>query len=129
MIDVVNNSFFFLSIVIVTTAQCFDEIQTQVRSLRAKKSLQAINRELKHYTGNLESLVKQRMELLEESDLKFRELYNNILDLVVLIDPTGAIRMINPRGAHLLELSPQLLQGRPFADFCRRAIRTCSTAR
>jgi PAS domain S-box-containing protein len=117
MIDVVNNSFFFLSIVIVTTAQCFDEIQTQVRSLRAKKSLQAINRELKHYTGNLESLVKQRMELLEESDLKFRELYNNILDLVVLIDPTGTIRMINPHGAHLLELSPQLLQGRPFADF------------
>jgi PAS domain S-box-containing protein len=117
MIDVVNNSFFFLSIVIVTTAQCFDEIQTQVRSLRAKKSLQAINRELKHYTGNLESLVKQRMELLEESDLKFRELYNNILDLVVLIDPTGAIRMINPHGAHLLELSPQTLQGRPFADF------------
>lgn len=117
MIDVVNNSFFFLSIVIVTTAQCFDEIQTRVRSLRAKKSLQAINRELKHYTGNLESLVKQRMELLEESDLKFRELYNNILDLVVLIDPTGAIRMINPHGADLLELSPQMLQGRPFADF------------
>jgi len=117
LIHVANNSFFFLSIVIVTTAQCFDEIQTQLRSLRAKKSLQAMNRELKHYTGNLESLVKQRMELLVESDLKFRDLYNNILDLVVLIGPDGGVRMINPHGAHLLELSPQAMQGRSFADF------------
>ena len=117
VIHAVNNTFFFFSIVIVTTVQCFDEIQTQLRSLRAKTSLRAINDELKQYTGNLESLVKQRMALLEESDLKFRDLYNNILDLVVLIDPAGAVRMINHHGAQLLELSPVALQGRPLADF------------
>jgi PAS domain S-box-containing protein len=113
----INNSFFFFSIVIVTTVQCFDEIQTLLGSLRAQNSLQAINAELKQYTGNLESLVKQRMALLEESDLKFRDLYNNILDLVVLIDPRGIIQMINHHGAQLLELSPQALRNRPLGDF------------
>ncbi|MGE4559569.1 MAG: HD domain-containing phosphohydrolase [Desulfobulbus sp.] len=113
----INNSFFFLSIVIVTTVQCFDEIQTLLNSLRAQKSLHTINTELKHYTGNLESLVKKRMAQLEESDLKFRDLYNNILDLVVLIDENGLIQMINHHGAQLLELSAQALQRRPLADF------------
>jgi PAS domain S-box-containing protein len=113
----INNSFFFLSIVLVTTVQCFDEIQTLLGSLRAQKSLQSINTELKHYTGNLESLIKQRMAQQEESDLKFRDLYNNILDLVVLIDPRGIIQMINHHGALLLELSAQALKNRPFSDF------------
>ncbi|MGD9947110.1 MAG: HD domain-containing phosphohydrolase [Desulfobulbus sp.] len=113
----INNSFFFLSIVIVTTVQCFDEIQTLLSSLRAQKSLQSINNELKRYTGNLESLVKQRMAQLEESDLKFRDLYNNILDLVVLIDPRGIIQMINHHGAQILELSAQALKNRPLTDF------------
>ena len=113
----INNSFFFLSIVIVTTVQCFDEIQTLLSSLRTQKSLQSINAELKLYTGNLENLVKQRMAQQEESDLKFRDLYNNILDLVVLIDPRGIIQMINHHGALLLELSTQALKNRPLADF------------
>jgi PAS domain S-box-containing protein len=113
----INNSFFFFSIVIVTTVQCFDEIQTLLASLRAQKSLQAINAELKQYTDNLEILVRQRMALQEETDLKFRDLYNNILDLVVLIDPTGIIQMSNHHGAGLLELSTQALRNRPLADF------------
>ncbi len=113
----INNSFFFLSIVVITTVQCFDEIQTLLSSLRMQKSLKSINTELKNYTGNLESLVKQRMAQLEESDLKFRDLYNNILDLVVLIDQRGIIQMINHHGAQLLELSAQALRNRPLADF------------
>ena len=113
----INNSFFFLSIVIVTTVQCFDEIQTLLSSLRTQKSLKSINTELKNYTGNLESLVKQRMAQLEGSDLKFRDPYNNILDLVVLIDQRGIIQMINHHGAQLLELSAQALRKRPLADF------------
>ncbi|WP_448873081.1 HD domain-containing phosphohydrolase [Desulfobulbus propionicus] len=113
----INNSFFFFSIVIVTTVQCFDEIQTLLRSLRAQKSIQAIRTELKEYTDNLESLVKQRMALQEESDLKFKDLYNNILDLVVLIDPHGIIQMVNHHGAQLLELSTEALRNRPMADF------------
>ena len=113
----INNTFFFFSIVIVTTVQCFDEIQTLLSSLRTQKKLRSINEELQEYTGGLESLVKERMAEQEESDLKFRDLYNNILDLVVLINDRGIIQMINHHGAQLLELSAQALKNRPLTDF------------
>ena len=53
LIYLVNNSFFFFSIVVVTSAQCFDEMQTLLKSLRAKKNLQAMSYEFKHYNDNL----------------------------------------------------------------------------
>jgi PAS domain S-box-containing protein len=117
VVYLVNNSFFFFSIVVVTAVQCFDEMQTHLKSLRAKKNLQAMSSEFKHYNDNLEELVRLRMALLEESDLKFRDLYNNILDLVVLIDQDSVLRMVNPHGAVLLEGSPEGIAGKVFTDF------------
>ena len=116
-IYVINNSFFFLSIVLVTAAQCFDDLQMLVKSLRATKSLRSMNFELKEYNNNLESRVRKRMALLEESNLKFRDLYDNILDLVVLIDKEGLIRMVNQHGATLLGRTPEELQGRRLSDY------------
>jgi PAS domain S-box-containing protein len=117
ILSLVNNSFFFFSIIIVTTIQCFDEMQTQLKSFRAKRSLQTLHQELKQHTGNLELLVKNRMELLAESDLKYRDLYNTIQDIVVLIDADGAICMINHHGALLLEQTPEHLQGVSLMQF------------
>ncbi len=111
LVSLVSSSFFFFSIIIVTTVQCFDEIQTQLKSLRAKRGLQALHGELKQYTGDLEILVKNRMAMLEESDLKFHDLYNTIQDIVVLIDAEGTICMINHHGTQLLERAPEQLQG------------------
>jgi PAS domain S-box-containing protein len=113
----VSNSFFFFSIIIVTTVQCFDEIQTQLKSLRAKRGLQKLHGELKQYTGDLEILVKNRLAMQEESDLKFHDLYNTIQDIVVLIDAEGTICMINHHGALLLERIPQQLQGALLMEF------------
>ncbi|WP_310600067.1 HD domain-containing phosphohydrolase [Desulfobulbus sp.] len=112
----ISNSIFFLSLVTVTAIQCYDEIQTTIRSLRTKKSLQALHAELKQYTGDLEALVRQRMEMLEESDLKFHDLYATIPDLVVLINPEGTICMVNQHGALLLEQTPEALEGTPLLD-------------
>jgi PAS domain S-box-containing protein len=117
LVQVVTNSFFFFIIVIVTSVQCFDDLQTQTQSQRAQKGLRALSDELKQYTGNLEALVQKRMELLEESDLKFYDLYNNILDLVVQIDRNGRIGMINRHGAALLDSTPEELQGTTLTDF------------
>ncbi len=122
---VVNNSFFFFSIIAVTTVQCFDDFGTQLKSLRATQNLQSLHGELKQFTGNLETLVKKRLELLEESDLKFRDLYNNILDLVMLIDRKGKIWMVNQHGAAVLEHSNEELQERMLADFLPPHDREC----
>lgn len=114
---VVNNSFFFISIIAVTTVQCFDDIDTQLKSLRAKRNLHSLHEELQQFTDNLETLVKRRLELLEESDLKFRDLYNNILDLVILIDRKGMIWMVNQHGAAILERTNDELQEKMLGDF------------
>ena len=116
LVALISNSVFFLSLVILAAVQCYGEIQTIIRSLRAQKSLQPLHDELKQYTDDLEALVQRRMDMLEESDLKFHDLYNTIPDLVILINPEGMIRMVNQRGALLLEQTPTALAGRPFSD-------------
>lgn len=120
VLSLIGNSVFFFSIVIVTAIQCFDEMQTLLNSFRAKKSLQTLNEELKQHTENLELLVKNRMELLAESDLKYRDLYNTIQDMVVLIDAEGTVCMINHHGAQLLEQSPEQVQGVSLMQYIRQ---------
>jgi PAS domain S-box-containing protein len=117
LVALTNNSFFFFAIVITTTVQCHDEFQVTIKSLRAKQSLRTILAELKHYTGNLERLVRRRLEMLEESDLKFLDLYNTLPDLVVLIDAGGSIRKVNQHGAAMLDQTPEQIEGTSIFDY------------
>ncbi|NLX18662.1 MAG: HD domain-containing protein, partial [Desulfobulbus sp.] len=112
-----NNSFFFFAIILITSVQCYDEIQITVKSLRAKASLRAILTELRLYTDNLEQLVCKRLEMLEESDLKFFDLYNALPDLVVLIDGKGVIRMVNRLGAAMLDQTVEQLEETVIFDY------------
>lgn len=115
----VSNSFFFFSLIVLITIQCYDEIVLHWKTLLAQKNLQTINQQLKKYTCNLELLIEQRVAQLEESSLKFRELYDNIHDLAVLIDSQGTIRMLNRHGAKMLGLPQACLPGRSLGDFIR----------
>ncbi len=112
VISAISNSFFFFSIIAVTTVQCFDDLQTQRKAFRAKENLQSLRHELIKYTDNLEALIKSRMEQQEETNLKFKDLYDNILDLVVLIDTNGIIHTINQHCADILECSSEEIQGK-----------------
>ncbi len=117
IISAINNSFFFFTIVIVTTIQCFDESKIQWKAFRAKKNLQSLHIELANFTDNLETMVKERMQQLEETKLKYRDLFNNILDMVVVIDKEGKIQKVNHYCAHTLEYSPGELQGKEISSF------------
>lgn len=121
LVHIGNNSFFFFALIGVTTVQSFDDLQTQLSSLRGKYKLQSLHRELSHYTGNLETLVKQRLEQLEESALKFMDLYHNLQDMVMLIDADGTIHMANRQCGVLLGIEHKQLAGRHFAAFIRAA--------
>lgn len=105
-----NNSFFFLSIIGVAAMQSFDDLQTLLKALRAKESIQAICRKLAAYTDGLEETVQQRLAELEETDLKYRDLYNNIMDLVVLIDSRGVVQQCNRHCIALLGKTPEELE-------------------
>jgi PAS domain S-box-containing protein len=52
---------------------------------------------LSFYAHNLESEVGKRVKQLEESELRYRELYENIVDVVLLVDRDARILMANPR--------------------------------
>ncbi|HFQ91186.1 MAG TPA: HD domain-containing protein [Desulfobulbus sp.] len=112
----VNDSFFFFAVIAVTTIQCFDDMRVRRNTFRAKENLKSARRELTGYTNNLEELVHLRMEELEESDLRFKDLYDNILDLVVLLDAHGIVRMANRRFVEVFDWDPHRLLDRPLVQ-------------
>jgi PAS domain S-box-containing protein len=59
--------------------------------------LDAYAEKLAYYNENLEVEVEKRAQALEDSELRYRELYENIIDLVTLTDESGHIIMANPR--------------------------------
>jgi PAS domain S-box-containing protein len=113
----VINTFFLWAIIAGTVIQSLDDMQVRIRSLRAKANIKEINNELTGYTDNLESLIEKRMAEQVESDLKFRDLYNNLMDLAVLIDKDGIIQMANEHSVTLLELSPEELKGLNISEY------------
>ena len=118
-----GNSFFFAVIVLVTAVQRREDHRTLLGELRAKRSLRQMRAELRDYRDNLETLAERRLAQLAEADLRFRDLYHTIHDLVALIDPDDVIRMINRHGGELLGRSPAAVEGRPFTDYVAPADR------
>lgn len=117
LVHAANNSFFFLSIAAVTAVQSYDDIQNLLKTLRAKQSIQSIRSKLAAYTDGLEDTVQQRLEELEETDLKYRDLYDNMMDLVMLIDAGGVIQQCNRHSIALLGKDPAKLKKQNISDF------------
>ncbi|MCJ7599991.1 MAG: hypothetical protein MUO63_00660, partial [Desulfobulbaceae bacterium] len=84
-------SFFFLSFIIVSLVQCNEETRARIRKFNLSMNLKSLNQDLFFYTHNLEDEVVKRVRKIEESELRYRELYENILDLIVLIDSEAKI--------------------------------------
>lgn len=115
--SMLNNSFFFLGLIGITAVQSYDDFHVMLKSMRTTKNLQSIRGELTNYTGGLEKLVQKRLKDLEETDLKYRDLYNSILDVIVLIDNKGVIQKINQHSVVTLGYSPEQLEGSLLTDF------------
>ncbi len=107
----VINTFFFLAIVTGTAIQSLDDMRVRITSLLAANNIKKIHNELTSYTGNLENLIEKRMAEQAESELKFRDLYNNLMDLSILVDQNGVIQMANDHSKNLLGVSPNELKG------------------
>lgn len=115
----VINTFFFLAVIAGTAVQRLDDMKVRLKSLRAKNSIREIHRELTSYTDNLEDLIEKRMAEQAESELKFSDLYNNLMDLAILIDRDGVIKMANEHSVTLLGLSPEELRGINIRNYVR----------
>lgn len=111
-----NNSFFFLSFIIISVLQCFEESNARKRKFNLNMSLRNLNRHLHFYTNNLEDEVEKRVRRIEESELQFRELYENILDFMVLIDRDATITMANRHFYTSIGQPSEEIIGRSFLE-------------
>lgn len=92
-----SNSFFFAFFIVIAVLQCFEDNRIRMREARLKSDMDALAERLSYYVHNLESEVEKRMNQLEESELRYRELYENIIDIVLVVDRDARILMANPR--------------------------------
>ncbi|SHO49237.1 HD-GYP domain-containing protein [Desulfopila aestuarii] len=115
----VSNSFFFLSLVGIVATQSYDDLHTLHNQLRAKENIRKIHYKLSAYTDGLEETIQQRLIELQETDLKYQDLYNNIMDMVVLVDDEGIIHQFNNNCRTLLGIAEKELEGKNIRQLLR----------
>lgn len=92
-----SNSFFFIGCILIMTLQAYEETKNRRRECKLKVDMDVLTDQLSYYVHNLEEEVEKRMAELKESELRYRELYENIIDIVILVDRNSKILMANPR--------------------------------
>jgi len=92
-----SNSFFFAFFIVIVTLKGFEDNKVRTREVKLKSEMDSLAERLSYYAHNLESEVGKRVKQLEESELRYRELYENIVDIVLLVDRDSRILMANPR--------------------------------
>ncbi len=92
-----SNSFFFAFFIVIIVLKGFEDNRARKREVMLKTEMDSLAERLSFYAHNLESEVVKRVKQLEESELRYRELYENIIDIVLLVDRDSNILMANPR--------------------------------
>lgn len=112
-----NNSFFFIFFILITIAQCYWETKAWEREFKLRTEMDNLAQRLSYYAHNLEEDVDKRSKALQESELRYRELYENIIDIVILTDRQGNILMANPRFYDTIGISKDTNLGFTFMKF------------
>lgn len=120
-----NNSFFFIAFIAVSSVLSFENSKARLRKFMIRQNIVSMGKELARYTDDLEKEVDNRMQKIEESELRYQELYNNIHDLLVLIDKQGTIMMANNFFCHALGRKPENITGTYFFNYvCKENMET-----
>ena len=100
-----HNSLFFLAFFLLAVFKCDQDISARKREFDLRMEIEALDERLLYYSSNLEDEIDKRVHALEESELRYKHLYENIPDIVVLTDKDGKILMATHLFYNLLELS------------------------
>ncbi len=90
-------NFFFIFLYVISVLKCSAETKARKREFILRTELNDLNTKLAYHARHLEHEVDKRARALEESELRYRELYENIVDMVLLVDRRGRILKANPR--------------------------------
>ncbi|MEW6519724.1 MAG: HD domain-containing phosphohydrolase [Thermodesulfobacteriota bacterium] len=95
--DFLVNSFFFITFIIIIAVQSNAEYKARINEFNLRMREREIGKKLGFYAGKLEDDVKKRTGELKESESRYRDLYENIIDDVILVDLERKILLANPR--------------------------------
>jgi PAS domain S-box-containing protein len=84
-----------------------------VRDITERKALEA---EIRHHTEGLEKEVARRTKDLVESQERYKILFDEAADSVLMINPGGGIIAVNRRQETVLKFPEEQLVGRRFLD-------------
>ena len=92
-----SNFFFLISFLIFVVIQSKAETQMRKEEFTLRMAEKDATSQLAFYADKLEEDVEIRTRELEETESRYRELYENIIDDVLLVDSAGTILMANPQ--------------------------------
>ncbi len=100
----IANSIFFIASILIVAVKSNSDTKTRIREFNMRMQEKEYADKLAYYADNLEEEVEKRTRELEKSELRFQELYDNIIDAVVLLDNDGRIILANKRFYSLMAL-------------------------
>ena len=100
-----NDIFFFVCFYVVSMVKCYMDSKARKREFRLRIKLDSLTEQLSRHAQHLEVEVDQRARALKESELRYRDLYDNIIDMVILINTEMNIQMANPRFYECMNIS------------------------
>ncbi len=130
----IANSFFFVGSILIVTVKSLADTKARIREFNMRMREKEYTDKLAYYAENLEKEVKKRTRDLEHSEVRFQELYDNIIDDVVLLDNDGNIVLTNKQFSSRMQLKTGAKQNiinfihpdnrQIFQDNIRKAIRS-----
>ncbi len=119
-----------LKVVIEERRKAEDEVR--FLNVELEKLNLSLEQTVHNRTKDLESEIQEHQKTetaLRESQNKYRNLVENINEVIFSIDPSGVITYISPVVERITGLTPDELIGRPFTTFlCKEDIPTMSEA-
>ena len=86
-----NNGCFYFAILAATTVKSRQDSRMRQALNRQRARITRLKTELEIFTDDLDVLVERRLKQIRELELRYQELYENIQDMLVVVDRSGLI--------------------------------------
>lgn len=90
-----TNCFFFITFIIIIVVHSSAENKARITEFNLRMKEKDITAKLSFYADKLEDDVKVRANELLETEKRYQDLYENIIDIVLLVDQEGTVLMAN----------------------------------
>jgi PAS domain S-box-containing protein len=105
-----SNNFFFIFFILVCVVKSREDHNARRLGIQLRHNTD-------YYATHLENEVAKRAKKLEESELRYRELYENIMDSVLMVDASGIIVIANPNFYRMIGTTGSSNRPLLFADY------------